>query len=66
MWERRQITRRDKTILTDEKALKDAQELFGEQQYYFDFVHPVLYDIKNEPNPIISHYERREPQENNV
>ena len=38
MWERRQITRRDKTILTDEKALKDAQELFGEQQYYFDFV----------------------------
>ena len=29
MWERRQITRRDKTILTDEKALKDAQELFG-------------------------------------
>lgn len=66
MWERRQITRRDKTILTDEKTLKDAQELFGEQQYYFDFVHPVLYDIKNEPNPIISHYERREPQENNV
>lgn len=66
IWEQKQISPNEKIIPTDEKSLKEAQELFGEQQYYFDFVHPVLYDIKGEPNPIISHYERREPKEGNV
>lgn len=66
MWERKQIARNERVIPTDEKTLKEAQELFGEQQYFFDFVHPVLYDIEGELNPIISHYERREPKECNV
>lgn len=50
-------------------AVDDAQEraeLFAELQYYFDFVHPVLYDVKNMENPIIHHYERREPKQGDV
>lgn len=66
MWEQKQISPNEKIIPTNEKSMKEAQELFGEQQYYFDFVHPVLYDIKGEPNPIISHYERQEPKESSV
>lgn len=66
MWERKQITLNEKKIPSDDDALREAKELFGEQQYYFDFVHPVLYDIKDDVNTIISHYERREPKECNV
>ena len=46
--------------------LAEQEELFGERQYYFKFVHPALYDIKGAENPLIHHYERREPQESNV
>lgn len=62
MWERVQLdTARSKAQLS-EQELKDTRELFGERQYFFDFVHPVLYDIKGVNNPLINHYERREPK----
>ena len=42
---------------------KDACTVFDERQYFFDFVHPVLYDDKKkEQDPLIHHYERLEPQ----
>ena len=42
---------------------KDACTVFDERQYFFDFVHPVLYDDKKkEQDPLIYHYERLEPQ----
>ena len=62
MWERVQLdTTEPKTQFT-EQDIKDARELFGERQYFFDFVHPVLYDIKGVDRPLIHHYERREPK----
>lgn len=63
MWERMQI---DNVQLSQQVDTKEQEELFAERQYYFDFVHPVLYDMKNAENPIIHHYERREPKERNV
>lgn len=62
MWERVQIDDSQHSQLDT----KEQEELFAERQYYFDFVHPVLYDMKNVENSIIHHYERREPKESNV
>lgn len=66
LWERVQYNPDEQFTSTDDKAVKERQELFGELQYYFDFVHPVLYDMKGVDNPIIYHFERKEPQEGHV
>ncbi len=44
------------------RACSEAKELFAEQQYYFDFVHPALYDTGSSDN-LLHHYERKEPKE---
>lgn len=62
MWERVQIDDSQHSQLDT----KEQEELFAERQYYFDFVHPVLYDMKNVENSIIHHYERKEPKESKV
>ncbi len=36
-----------------------AAELFNEKNYFYDFVHPVLYDV-GEDNQIMLHFERQE------
>lgn len=66
LWERMQYDPAEKYIPSNDAETKGREELFGELQYYFDFVHPVLYDIKGAQHPIIYHYERREPREGNV
>ena len=66
LWDRVQYDPAEKYIPVVGEDTKDREELFGELQYYFDFVHPVLYDIKGAQNPIIYHYERREPKAGNV
>lgn len=63
MWERVQI---DESQYSRNDNIDEQKELFAERQYYYDFVHPVLYDIKNVKNSIIHHYERREPKESVV
>ncbi len=50
----------------DKSDIAEREELFGELQYYFDFVHSVLYDQKDVARPLINHYERREPKGGNV
>ena len=50
----------------DVMAMKEASELFGEKQYFFEFVHPVLYDSMDEKNNILRHYERLEPEARDV
>lgn len=65
-WIRVQTSVHDKINLLSKKQQEEYKQLFNEQQYYFDFVHPVLYDTKENDNAIIAHYERREPQEGNV
>lgn len=62
LWERVQLDDSHPYTSTVGKELDEAKELFGERQYYFDFVHPVLYDIKGVEAPLIHHYERREPK----
>jgi hypothetical protein len=49
----------------DNPEIKDEQEkkeLYNEKNYYYEFVHPVLYDT-GEPDSILKHFERKEPQE---
>lgn len=48
--------------ITDDK---EQQELYNEQNYYYEFVHPVLYDTGKE-NSILKHFERKEPQQHDV
>lgn len=62
MWERSQLNDRNPQPPVTEQELQEARELFAERQYFFDFVHPVLYDIEGTARPLIHHYERREPK----
>lgn len=63
MWERVQLDDKEQKTSGTEREMQDARELFGERQYYFDFVHSVLYDMKGREDSLIYHYERREPKE---
>lgn len=65
-WEQVQYNPEERNASMDEVSIRERKELFGELQYYFDFVHPVLYDKKGEKNPIIFHFEREEPKSGNV
>lgn len=62
MWKREQLDATEVCSSKNAHEEKEACELFGERQYFLEFVHPVLYDIKGAENPILYHYERREPQ----
>lgn len=68
MWKRVQLDENADKLPADVfiRERNEAAELFGERQYYFDFVHPVLYDVKGQKNALIHHYERVEPQEGDV
>lgn len=67
-WKRVQLDedalKKPEGISSDDRA--EAAELFGERQYYFDFVHPVLYDVKDRKNALMHHYERVEPRKGDV
>lgn len=65
-WERVQLSKDDECIHLDKEQKQDREELFNEQQYYFEFVHPVLYDMEGNTSQIIAHYERREPKKSEV
>lgn len=65
-WERMQYDPKKSDSSVDATLIQERSELFGELQYYFDFVHPVLYDTVGKKNPIIFHFERKEPKSENV
>lgn len=44
----------------------DAQVLYNEKNYYFRFVHDVLYDSGDGNDNLVVHFERKEPQEKDV
>ncbi len=44
---------------------QELDELYNEKNYYYEFVHPVLYD-DGEKNSILKHFERKEPQQHDV
>lgn len=60
-WERAMISKKNSACL-EGKDLQEARELFAEKQYYYEFVHPVLYDMEGESHTLIHHYERQEPK----
>ena len=42
-----------------------ATELYNEKNFFYEFVHPVLYDEGGSQNPIVLHYERKEAYNRN-
>ncbi|MDR2915341.1 MAG: CorA family divalent cation transporter [Tannerella sp.] len=62
-WERVQIPDKIDTSIVDDRVRKDYEAIFGEKNYYFEFVHPALYDEQSRPNSILHHYERKETKE---
>lgn len=42
-----------------------ATELYNEKNFFYEFVHPVLYDEGKTHDPIVLHYERKEAYNNN-
>ena len=48
------------------QADPEEKELFNEMQYYFKFVHHLLYDEKADKHPIIRHYERKDLKGKNI
>ena len=40
---------------------KESDDLYNERNYFYEFVHPALYDDNSE-HTLIRHYERREPK----
>ena len=42
---------------------KETDDLYNERNYFYEFVHPALYDY-GEEKTLIRHYERREPKHN--
>lgn len=44
----------------------DTQVLYNEKNYYFRFVHDVLYDSGDGNDNLVMHFERKEPQEKDV
>lgn len=40
----------------------EKKDFFNERQYYFPFVHPIMYDMKDEESNLMHHYERKEPK----
>ena len=62
----RHVQNDDKSLHSGTQTDMEAEELFAEKQYFFEFVHPVLYDIKDDRTPLIRHYERLEPQSSTV
>ncbi|HPF52158.1 MAG TPA: CorA family divalent cation transporter [Draconibacterium sp.] len=50
--------------LPDPISAEYATELYNEKNFFYKFVHPVLYDTGNRTDPVILHYERKEAYDN--
>lgn len=51
--------------VTSTPAGKESDDLYNERNYFYEFVHPALYDDNSE-RTLIRHYERREPKHEKV
>ena len=50
-------------VYSSEKLDEDEkQDLYNEKNFFYEFVHPVLYDT-GKPGSLLKHYERKEPQQ---
>ena len=46
--------------MPDPTTPKYTTELYNEKNFFYEFVHPVLYDERKDQTPVILHYERQE------
>jgi Mg2+ and Co2+ transporter CorA len=60
-WERVRIP--DKKTSLNEEEKEEYKDIYAEKNYYFEFVHSVLYDEEEKEPPILHHYERTETKE---
>lgn len=51
--------------VTAAPAGKESDDLYNERNYFYEFVHPALYDDNSE-HTLIRHFERREPKHGGV
>lgn len=51
--------------VTATPAGKESDDLYNERNYFYEFVHPALYDDNSE-HTLIRHFERREPKHGGV
>ena len=51
--------------VTTTPAGKESDDLYNERNYFYEFVHPALYD-DNSDKSLIRHFERYEPQHGGV
>ena len=51
--------------VTTTPAGKESDDLYNERNYFYEFVHPALYD-DNSDKSLIRHFERHEPQHGGV
>lgn len=65
-WHRVQLKKDENLAELNETELKERKELFGERQYFFEFIHPMMYDSSDDGKNIVAHYERKEPSNGNV
>lgn len=65
-WQRVQLQKNENLAKLTESELNERKELFGERQYFFEFIHPMMYDFSDDGKNIIAHYERKEPANGNV
>lgn len=52
---------------TPKMSFEEEQSLYNEKNYYYKFVHHILYDDLSDPtSDLIRHFERKEPKNGNV
>lgn len=52
-------------VFTPPAIEKEGDDLYNERNYFYEFVHPALYDDGSDTT-LIRHYERREPKHGNL
>lgn len=65
-WQRVRLNKNENLANLNSVQKEERKELFGERQYFFEFIHPLMYDISDDGKNIIAHYERTEPSNGNV
>lgn len=65
-WERVRLTERNELLSDYTVPEHEKVDLFAEQNYFFEFVHPAMYDSIGQHHPLLMHFERKEPRGGDV
>lgn len=66
-WERISLPKgkTESSVVNSKSVQKELEELYNEKNYYYRFVHPILYDM-DIAEDLIYHFERKEPKNSKV